>query len=385
MRHNGIAWLVRSSSLSLLGMLSLSSSPSAFAQARPAPCHLAFERMRTILGQDGDSDTVVLAHRGFWGAFSRSPATPESSYPAISAATRNCADGVELDVKVTQNGEPIIMHDFNLGRTTNVWQLRGGAKFDPRLNTGQNVPVASLDSSTIDRLFLLTPDRTKITNNRVPKVDDVLRRWVEGLDGGYAPLVFDIKSADAVRAVDAHVGQRMAGYGKTVVAAKVNATLYSTPGAFFRDSKNMSPIPVFTTNMLGVTNVPESVLAWSLQVNTLEINVKEPRGLLSPQFSNAYAGGNRIGVFQAIPDGPRPGEFYRNTGACCYRLEDLLYTYRYPGGTLSDTTDLRGSLNYIVAMKFGLITTDDPDTAVRYLAARGLRRNHPHSYPIVPN
>lgn len=337
------------------------------------------------MGQDKDHDTMVLAHRGYWGDFSGSPLTPESSLPAIVAASRNCADGIELDVKMTSDGQPIVMHDFNLGRTTNVWQLTQTAKYDPHHNKGHNPTVASLTSSMINRLFLLTPDRTLVTGHRVPMIDDVLNRWVRGEEGGYAPLVFDIKSADAVRAVDAHVGRHMKGYGKTVVAAKVNATLYHTPAAFFHDSQHMSPIPVFTTNMLGVTNVPESVLSWSLRVNTLEINQKEPNGLLSPEFANAYGSGKRIGVFQAIPDGPSPTLFYKNTGQCCYKLSDLYYTYHHPGGISKDTTDLRGSMNYIVAMKFGLVTTDDPNSAVKYLHNAGLRRNHPSNYPYKTN
>ncbi|NJR79535.1 glycerophosphodiester phosphodiesterase family protein [Sphingomonas corticis] len=340
--------------------------------------------MRTILGNDRDPDTMVLAHRGWWGRFARTADLPENSHWAIDAASVNCADGIELDVKMTRNGEPVLMHDFNLGRTTNIWQVARGDKYDPIRNVGQNPAVSSLDSSVIGQLFLLTPDRSRLTRERVPRVDDVLRKWVEGIAGTYAPLVFDIKTTDAVRAVDAHVHQRMAGYGKTIVAAKVNATLYPTPGAFFRDSSNMSPIPVFTTNMLGVTNVAESVLGWSMQVNTLEINMKQPRGLLSPEVANSLASGDRVGVFQAIPDGPRLGEFYKNTGACCYKLSDLYYTYRFPGGTSRDTADLRGDLNYITQQRFGLITTDDPDTAVRFLDRKGLRQRHPKGYFITP-
>lgn len=364
-----------------LATMLLLAPPAASAQGL---CHLAHERMRTILGQDKDSDTMVLAHRGWWGRFAKSADLPENSHWAIDAASVNCADGIELDVKMTRNGEPVLMHDFNLGRTTNVWQVARGSRYDPIRNTGQNPAVNSLDSSVIDKLLLLTPDRSRLTQERVPKVDDVLRKWVNGIAGTFSPLVFDIKTTDAVRAVDAHVHQRMAGFGKTIIAAKVNATLYPTPGAFFRDSANMSPIPVFTTNMLGVTNVAESVLGWSMQVNTLEINMKQPRGLLSPEMANSLASGDRVGVFQAIPDGPRSGEFYKNTGACCYKLSDLYYTYNFPGGSSRDTADLRGDLNYITQQRFGLITTDDPDSAVRFLNGKGLRQRHPKGYFIIP-
>jgi hypothetical protein len=366
----------------ILATAALFASSPALAQV--PLCHLAYERMRTILGQDRSTDTMVLAHRGYWGTAANAPQLPENSFWSIDAASINCADGIELDVKMTKNGEPILMHDFNVGRTTNIWQVTGGDKYDPLSNRGKNPAVNSLDSSVIDKLLLLTPDRSRLTRARVPKVDDVLYAWTEGIEGSFAPLVFDIKTADAVRAVDAHVSQRMAGYGKTVVAVKVNATLYPTPAAFYRDSRNMSPIPVFTTNMLGKTNVPESVLSWSMQVNTLEINLKQAKGLLSPEFANAYGSGKRIGVFQAIPDYPGTDKFTKSTGACCYTLAELYYTYKTPGGSISDTEDYRGILAYLIEQKFGLITTDDPNVAVQVLANSGLRKNHPRRYSVRP-
>lgn len=40
-------------------------------------------------------------------------------------------DGVELDVKLTSDGVPVLLHDYNLGRTTNVWTQHPGVKYNP--------------------------------------------------------------------------------------------------------------------------------------------------------------------------------------------------------------------------------------------------------------
>ena len=63
---------------------------------------------------DPDSKTVlVAAHRAAHGEY------PENSLPAIERAIELGVDIVELDVKVTKDGIPILMHDGTIDRTTN--------------------------------------------------------------------------------------------------------------------------------------------------------------------------------------------------------------------------------------------------------------------------
>jgi len=77
----------------------------------------------------------VLAHRGLWGNFSGDACLPENSRASLQKADDECMDAVELDVKMTKEGVPVLMHDFNLGRTTNVYTaFRGGCKYDPMTN-----------------------------------------------------------------------------------------------------------------------------------------------------------------------------------------------------------------------------------------------------------
>jgi glycerophosphoryl diester phosphodiesterase len=55
---------------------------------------------------------IVIAHRG-------APAeAPENTLPAFEAAVRAGADALELDVRLTADGAPVVIHDATLDRTT---------------------------------------------------------------------------------------------------------------------------------------------------------------------------------------------------------------------------------------------------------------------------
>ena len=56
--------------------------------------------------------SLVYAHRGFSGSY------PENTMVAFEAARLAGADGIELDVQLTRDGIPVIMHDETVDRTT---------------------------------------------------------------------------------------------------------------------------------------------------------------------------------------------------------------------------------------------------------------------------
>ncbi|MBO4847581.1 MAG: glycerophosphodiester phosphodiesterase [Clostridia bacterium] len=56
----------------------------------------------------------ILAHRG------ASAYAPENTMPAFQLALEQEADGVELDVHLSKDGELIVMHDERVDRTTNA-------------------------------------------------------------------------------------------------------------------------------------------------------------------------------------------------------------------------------------------------------------------------
>ena len=56
----------------------------------------------------------VIAHRGASGY------APENTLPAFELAVQQGADAFELDVRLTKDGAPVVIHDATLERTTNV-------------------------------------------------------------------------------------------------------------------------------------------------------------------------------------------------------------------------------------------------------------------------
>lgn len=56
---------------------------------------------------------VIIAHRGASGKY------PENTMESFQAALRRKADGIELDVQLTLDGEVVVIHDHFLDRTTN--------------------------------------------------------------------------------------------------------------------------------------------------------------------------------------------------------------------------------------------------------------------------
>ncbi len=54
---------------------------------------------------------VIFAHRGASGY------APENTLSAFQLAATQGADAIELDVKLTQDGEVVVLHDQKLDRT----------------------------------------------------------------------------------------------------------------------------------------------------------------------------------------------------------------------------------------------------------------------------
>ncbi len=56
--------------------------------------------------------TLIFAHRGYSAKY------PENTLPAFKAAIAARADGIELDVQLSKDGVPVVIHDETLPRTT---------------------------------------------------------------------------------------------------------------------------------------------------------------------------------------------------------------------------------------------------------------------------
>ena len=89
--------------------------------------------------------TEIMAHRG--SRINR----PENTLAAFEEAVRVGADGIELDVHLSQDGQVVVLHDETLDRTTDgsgfvhewtladLQQLDAGSWFDPAFS-GQKIP-----------------------------------------------------------------------------------------------------------------------------------------------------------------------------------------------------------------------------------------------------
>lgn len=301
---------------------------------------------------------TILAHRGLWGtAENRSNSVPENSITAIRKASEKCLDGIEIDVKMTKDGVPILMHDFNLGRTTNVYMLdKNSSKYWPEKNSGYNPRVADLTWAQIRRLSLLTPNRTRESAERVWAVQDALNTYKKY---NQVAWVFDVKTVDAVRAINTML---MNGFGDDAYnhfVMKVNTSLYRSRGAFNADSRVARGIPIFVTNNLSQMNVPEVYAAWAyVPGHAVEINLKETGGNLSDIFNKAKKSAYGVGTFNAIPDYDSK-RFYNANGSCCYSLSN-----KYANG---DRSDRRGEFHFIRDTKFTFTTTDQPISLQNWL------------------
>jgi glycerophosphoryl diester phosphodiesterase len=61
---------------------------------------------------DGGGRTLIIAHRG------DTATAPENTVPAVRAARAAGADGVEIDVRLSGDGVPVVVHDADLRRLT---------------------------------------------------------------------------------------------------------------------------------------------------------------------------------------------------------------------------------------------------------------------------
>ena len=107
------------------------------------------------LQDETSSKVLVVAHRACWfeGA-------PENSLEAILECIRLGVDLVEIDVRVTADGIPVLFHDATVDRTTN--------------GIGQ---INELDLDGVHKLRLRTDDggeKAALTNETVPTLEEAL-------------------------------------------------------------------------------------------------------------------------------------------------------------------------------------------------------------------
>jgi glycerophosphoryl diester phosphodiesterase len=110
---------------------------------------LTTDELRRNLLKSSSGSVMVAAHRGAHAKF------PENSVGAIKEAIRLKVDIVEIDVKVSKDGVPFLMHDRTMDRTTT-------GKGDPELFTWEELQQFNI------------VDKGKRTSLKIPSLEEVL-------------------------------------------------------------------------------------------------------------------------------------------------------------------------------------------------------------------
>ena len=127
---------------------------------------------------------VIVAHRG------DKVYAPENTLSAFMQAVKKGADGVEFDVKLSADGQVIVLHDQTVDRTTNgtgnaarltlaeLRELDAGVQF-PGQFPGERIPSLDEVFETIGKRIYMNVELTNyLTPNDalVPKVVDLVKK-----------------------------------------------------------------------------------------------------------------------------------------------------------------------------------------------------------------
>jgi glycerophosphoryl diester phosphodiesterase len=111
----------------------------------------------------------VFAHRGSSGY------APENTLAAFKLAVEQGADAIELDAKLTVDGQVVVMHDLTVDRTTDgsgyvnamtladLKHLDAGSKFDPRFKS-EPIPTLAEVFETVGNQIVINVEVTNYTN-----------------------------------------------------------------------------------------------------------------------------------------------------------------------------------------------------------------------------
>jgi glycerophosphoryl diester phosphodiesterase len=122
--------------------------------------------------------TLNFAHRGFSARY------PENTLLAFRQAIATGCDGIEIDVQLSKDGTPVIIHDEDTLRTTGVRGQVGEMSYSDlrRLDAGQGEPVPSLEECLDLTAPLPVLTNIELKNNLIhyagleEKVLDLVRR-----------------------------------------------------------------------------------------------------------------------------------------------------------------------------------------------------------------
>jgi len=314
---------------------------------------------------------AVCAHRGYW----RENGVPENSLRAIQRAFDNRIETVEIDIKMSSDGEPVLMHDWNLGRTT-------------ELGMGRNDLVSSWPNGALQSLRLKDKNGN-LTNEHLPTFRQVLS-YIRDHQIAIV-LVLDIKDRNAAGACwnimnegegwKNHWGNPAAKW----TVFKLNATVYNGPadlekalrlsGSRYNDFRF---VPVYTTNMVDKIDCMAQYKSYRNKPYFIgvEVDIKQQNGIHQDIMDQAWNDGKTVCCFNAIPDAGG-NNFNKADGTCCYTLQSLFFKSK---SGKADTEDNRGSWQWLTSMGVHWITTDEPVNLINDWLDKGFRNASKYYY-----
>lgn len=135
------------------------------------------------------SPTKIAAHKGY------SSKAPENTLPAFALA-EDCdvVDFIELDVRETKDGVPVVIHDANILSAT-----------------GKNILVYDIEYDELKKLSATYGlDKDKFGDTRISALDEVLKEYADKVD-----LIIEIKANDRTPELPRKIVELMDKYGIT--------------------------------------------------------------------------------------------------------------------------------------------------------------------------
>lgn len=374
---------------------------------------------------------TIAAHRGIHAlaGTSQAPLVPENSLQAVGFAAQEGWEMVEIDIKLTSDGIPILSHDATWGRQTCYNACLFVGAFDPHHPddyTCHNPPVDSLTLAQIRRPFFPGAAETAYLRDSVSlscSGNSEGKAWPPTLQDVYdfikthdiqMVVTLDVQSIDRARAAWAVVQANTDSRGRPFSAStilKLPANLFASPYDYkqvFGDTySQVNFIPVLLTSGIGPNDFfgaqgdgEQAMINWiaafqadpTIHIAALEVVMKEPGGILNRVLQVAghhtitakpvtIGQFNPVGEFYPNNDlGALPAFFASSDGRCCVYLSDYLFNNKQYQGPVEypnlpyDHNDHRQSLLFLINdNKAQMITTDRPSVLQDYLLSRNMR------------